>query len=100
MTLREHLRRRARQAWLIQLAAFAAVMLVFAMVPSGSRPGLAFGVAMIFIIVFAFAQSRIACTRCGNALGTAVPPWRLHRGHVAKRIHHCPFCGVCLDEPS
>lgn len=100
MSLREHLRRRARHAWLMQLAAFAAVMLVMAMVPPASRPGLAFGAAMIFVIVLAFAQSRIACTRCGNALGTVIPPWRLHRGHDAKRIHHCPFCGVSLDEPA
>lgn len=100
MSLREHLRRRARRAWLIQLTAFAAVVLGLTMVPPGNREGLVFGAAMLFLIAFAFAQARIACTRCGNALGTVIPPWRLHRGDPAKRIHHCPFCGVSLDEPA
>lgn len=100
MSLREHLRRCARRAWLIQLAAFAVIMGLLAVAPPGSRPGLVFGVAILFLIAFAIAQSLIACTRCGNALGTVVPPWRMHRGSPAKRIHHCPFCGVSLDEPA
>lgn len=100
MSLRDHLRRRARQAWLIQWAAFAACALAMGLLPADRRPGATFVMALVFLSAFAFAQSRIACTRCGNPLGTVVPPWRLHRGHPAKRIHHCPFCGTALDDPA
>lgn len=100
MSLRDWLRRRARQGWLIQLSAFAACALAMWLLPDDWRPGSIFTLAMVFLSAFALAQSRIACTRCGNALGTVVPPWRLHCGSPAKRIHHCPFCGTRLDEPA
>ena len=100
MSLRDYLLRRARQAWAIQLAAFVACALVMVLLPAPSRPGWTFMLAIVFVSAFALAQSRISCPRCGNAVGTVIPPWRLRHGSPAKRIHHCPFCGISLDAPA
>ena len=100
MSLREWLRRRARQNWLI----YAGLMLLAGLstLLTSKWPEWA-TVAPVFVVVplgVAYAQSRLACPRCGNGLGMFVAPWRLHHGSPRKRVNHCPFCGVSLDEPA
>ena len=100
MSLRDWLRRRARQNWLIY-GSLVLLAGVSTWLPSTWSKWVT--VAPMFLIVplvVAYAHSRLACPRCGNALGTVMPPWRLHHGSLRKRVNHCPFCGVSLDAPA
>ena len=100
MSLRDRLRRRARQGGWILAGALAAILGLHELVPLDPDRGLLYWSVLVFPASYAYAMSRVACSRCGNALGTVVRPWRLHHGSVRKRVNHCPYCGVSLDEPA
>lgn len=100
MSLRDWLRRRARQGWLILVGALASIAGLHALMPLDPAPGLLLWSLLVFPAAYAYAMSRIACTRCGNAVGSVVRPWRLHHGRLQQRVNHCPYCGVSLDEPA
>ena len=88
-------RRTVTAAFLIWLAMFLAGF--------SGRPRLALGVSiaafalLVGLAIYLYRGSR--CPRCGTAL-----LFNLHKlvplGPFKPRLHHCPSCGVSMQEPA
>ena len=98
MTIRQVLSRRMIIWLLIALASWLGGAASIALPTNQDVPWL----YPLFIVIFGVALLgfyRLQCPRCRTALGTNTFRIVGINTVLTKRIEHCPYCGVSLDQP-